>query len=700
MPPTADHPQSDFIKRAEALVIANLAEEAFGVSELADALSMSRSNLLRKIKKETELSASQFIREIRLRESAALLKQNTLSVSEVAYAVGFSSVSYYIKCFRELYGYPPGQHLQQPAQIQVSSVALKEELPSPPTNNAPMPVERPKLWWLGAGVALVAIILLSIWWFPDSDYPELDREKSIAVLPFSNESSDSSNLYFVNGLMESTLGNLQKIEGLRVVSRTSSEKYRGSRKSIREIAEDLEVAYVVEGSGQKVGDQVLLNIQLIDAQSDRPLWTEQYQRRVQDIFDLQKEIAEGIAESIKVFISPSALVQIERKPTESIEAYDYFLQGLAFLHKRGQEDLWEAIRLFTLATEQDKHFALAFANIAMSYYLLDLYQEEKQYAEEINTYADKALLHDPKSDIGLIAKAAYYLQSKQYRLALPHLEKSLEYNPNSIGALQMLADFYAFQQPNTAKYLEYALMGIQRNTANVDSVARSYLCVQLSNAFLQNGFFEEALAYVDQALLLFPDNYFAPYLRTFVRFAADGNYERTKQDLLAIHAMDTSRLDVIQDIAKIYFAQGQHDSAFYYYQILENRRKAFGLKVYMHENVKMAYLYKEQGLLQEAEELFAQYQAHVVEETTVYKEAFKAVEFAYLGEEDAAIAELRKFAGAQNIQYWFLLLAEEPLLDGLRDRAAFKEIFKELEQSFWKNHGLLETRFKAKGLLQ
>src|SRR5690606_24825990 len=107
---------------------------------------------------------------------------------------------------------------------------------------------------------------------------EDQTERSIAVLPFKNDSADSTNVYLINGIMESTLSNLQKIGNLRVISRTSTEKYRDSKKTIKEMADELNVDYFVEGSGQKIGEQILLNIQLVDAVNDRHLWSKQYRR--------------------------------------------------------------------------------------------------------------------------------------------------------------------------------------------------------------------------------------------------------------------------------------------------------------------------------------------------------------------------------------------------------------------------------------
>ncbi len=335
-----------FIDKAEALIVENLSNEQFGVSELAKAMNMSRSSLLRKVTKHTRLSASQFIRKIRLQKGMELLKQNSLTVSEISYQVGFGSTSYFIKCFREQYGYPPGE-------VGKGTVPIEDEREKGQTK-----VLRRYRWSILAGTSAL-LCVISFWLFNKKDaVHDLEIEKSIAVLPFKNESSDTSNLYFVNGLMESALYNLQKIEDLRVVSRTSVEKYRNSKMGIPAIAEELNVNYVVEGSGQRNGNQVLLNIQLIDASTDRPIWVEQYSREVDDIFTIQKEVAQKIAAAIQAVVTPAELQQIEKKPTENLVAYDYYLQALD-PYNVGTKEGWEkAIPLFEKAIENDSQVCL------------------------------------------------------------------------------------------------------------------------------------------------------------------------------------------------------------------------------------------------------------------------------------------------------------------------------------------------------
>ena len=274
--------ENEFISRITAIIEENITNEQFGVSELAREIGMSRSNLLRKIKKLTNLSVSQFIRQVRLKNAMEMLKENSANVSEVSYRVGFSSTSYFIKCFREFYGYPPGEVGKQrgnQAEPDKGGTPGKKRI---------------------AIISGVFILLLSgalLIFVVNSDEPvPSGQEKSIAVLPFKNDSNDSTNIYIINGLMESLLDNLQSIEDLRVISRTSVEKYRHNPLTIPEIARELNVSYLVEGSGQKIGNQILLNIQLIEASTDKHLWAERYKREATDIFELQLEVATSIAE--------------------------------------------------------------------------------------------------------------------------------------------------------------------------------------------------------------------------------------------------------------------------------------------------------------------------------------------------------------------------------------------------------------------
>ena len=690
-----------FIEQAEAIILDNIANEQFGVSELADHMHMSRSNLLRKIKKQTQGSASQFIRQIRLHKSMELLEQTELSVSEISYQVGFGNNSYFIKCFREHYGYSPGEFRK--GIIEKATTSIKN-------NSEARDKQKPKKnifkqYHLQIVIAISLIIGLAVVLFFNkqqntSVIANSDINKSIAVLPFKNMSSDSTNLYFVNGLMESTLNNLQKIEDLRVISRTSVEKYRNTNKTISEIAEELNVNYVVEGSGQRVDDQVLLNIQLIDASNDTPIWGEQYSHKVIDVFSLQNAVAKKITNAIEAKVTPAELALIEKKPTENVLAYDYYLKALEPFQEGTKEGLEKAILLFEKAIENDSQFALAYSNIAISYYYLDLYQVEKRYTAIINENADKALLYDSKSDISLIAKALYYIHNNEYRLALPHLEKALDYNPNSSSVINMLSDLYARAIPNTAKSLKYALKGIQLDIAANDSIGKSYIYLNLSNAFIQNGFQVEALKYINLSLDYNPKNYYAPYLKIFIQYAQHQNIQKTTKLLVEEWKKDTTRLDIMQEVAKFHYFQEEYDSAYYYYKKYVTLKEKNGLDIYPQEDLKIGIVFEKMGLTQQAANFYSAYAKYCEHDESIYQPASLASKYANEGKFNQAIEQLKIFASKNNYQYWILLFLEkDPLMKPLKNYPEFNAIVQKIKNRFWENQKQLKQSLKDNKLI-
>lgn len=863
----ASYNTESFVDQAESIILENISNEQFGVSELAEAMNTSRSNLLRKIKQQTQLSASLFIRKVRVEKSMEILGQTSLTVSEVSYKVGFGSTSYFIKCFREYYGYPPGevgkrgasdknqggastrnrqlvaimftdikgytslmqtdekkgvayrerhrevfdtttkkyngrilqyfgdgtlstfpsaidavrcgiemqlafkQEPKVPIRVGIHSgdiIVTEEEIIGDSVNiaarieslanagsvyisdkvydevknqddlitasmgvhklkNITKPIEvyavsnqqlgiieipkptvikgNPSLKWsiMAVGILLIGVLTYSLGIFNRKsglDSATSWGDKSIAVLPFKNDSGDSSNLYFVNGLMESMLNNLQKIKDLRVISRSSVEKYRTNEKTIPEIAEELHVSYIVEGSGQKIGDQILLNIQLIEASTDRHLWAEQYDREFVDVFELQNDVARNIVNSIEVIVTPLELELIQKKPTESLLAYDYYLRALGPLNSQTPDGLGQAIGLLEQAIEEDPEFALAHANIAISYYLLERTQVEKEHTEEINSYADKALLYDSKSAESLIAKYFYYVQTMEYELALPHLEKALEYNPNSSFAIQMLADFHFRIIPNSGKYLEYALKGGQLDVAASDSVTLSYLYLNLGNAFIQNGFVDEAIVYIDKSLNHFPENYFAPYVKALIMYAKERDLERGKQSLLKEWKRDTSRLDILQEVANFYYYEEDYDSAFYYFKKFVTARETNGLNLYPQADIWIGRVYEKMGLVEQSMEFYRSYAEYCEKDESIYRSMSLAMKFANEGEIDRAIEQLNIFSRQDNFQYWTLVFLEvDPLMNPLRGNPAFDEAFEKIEYRFWENQSRLKESLEEEGLI-
>ncbi len=678
---------NDFINKTTEIIEENLSNERFGVSELADKTGMSRSNLLRKIKKLTKLSASQFIRQVRLKNAMEMLRKGSLNVSEVSYKVGFGSISYFIKCFREYYGYPPGEAANRDANDDDPPATVKLK-------------RKGIIYLIGSAVLVVSLAIVLFAIFRSSSPGQEELEKSIAVLPFINDSEDPSNVYIINGLMESILNNLQKIEDLRVISRTSVEKYRNASKTIPEIGRELDVNYFVEGSGQKIGDQILLNIQLIEAQRDKHLWTEQYNREAKDIFMLQQEIAKNIADRIEAIITPEEEARINKIPTDDLVAYDYFLKGLDLMYRGGRENLEAAIGNFQTAIEHDGEFARAYAGIAISYFFLDIYQVEKQYSARINSYADKALLFDPQLPQGLVAKALYHMNMAEYEEAVPYLEKALEYNPNSAMVINALSDFYTSYIPNTEKYLEYALKGIRLDIAANDSATASIIYLHLSNALIQSGFVNEAEKYINRSLEYDPDNLYSEYVKAYILYAGNRDLRQTKELLIKALEKDTTRLDIMQETAKICYFMRDFEGAYKYYQKFNGIREAWNLDIYRHENAKIGYVLAEMGLAEESEKYLNDFLDYAEYDNSIYRPLNLAAYYSYKGETEKAIEQLRLFSQQENYHYWIIVFMEmDPLMDNLKDHPEFRKIFNIIEVNFWKHHKQIKTSLKEKGLL-
>ena len=352
----------EFIRKLTDIVLANLSDENFVVDKLASEAGISRITIHRKLRSIKNQDASQFIREIRLQRAMELLKKNAGTASEIAFMVGFGSPAYFNKCFHEYFGYPPGHIKKEGFHKTEKANLLKEDSQNKPN-------------WRSYGFLFSIILILAgllsvgyIFLFSNShdEDPDLAPEKSIAVLPFINDSPNDSNQYFINGIMEDILNDLQSIGDLRVLGRNSVEHYRIRTKSIPEIAKELGVNYIVAGSGQKSNNTIRLNIELLKTSNEERIWGKPYEQELhgaEDIFRIQSQIAESIASELKAVITPTEKELIEKNPTANLDAYEDYLQGIVYLRKLTKQDLEIALQYFEQAIKKDPEYARAYTGI-------------------------------------------------------------------------------------------------------------------------------------------------------------------------------------------------------------------------------------------------------------------------------------------------------------------------------------------------
>ena len=358
-------------------------------------------------------------------------------------------------------------------------------------------------------------------------------EKSIAVLPFENLSDDKANAYLAEGIQDEILTRLSKIADLKVISRTSTQHYKSAPGNLPEIAKQLGVAHILEGSVQKRGDAVRVNVQLIKAANDSHLWADTFDRKLIDVFFVESEVAKAIAEQLRVRLTGREEQILAAKPTENVEAYDAYLRGLAYNLKTAttpanslgaQKYLREAVRL-------DSKFAVAWALLsyvdARGYLQLTL-QPTTALREEARQAAETALTLQPNLGEALMAMGYYrYACLKDYDTAVRYFEQARHALPNSSRIPESLA--YLERRRNhwdqSESYFNEAERLDPRNVSLLTQYAQTYICLRR---------FPEALRKLDQVLNIVPDD-----LDTLVQKAsiaqAEGDLPQAAMLLALLH---------------------------------------------------------------------------------------------------------------------------------------------------------------------
>jgi TolB-like protein/Flp pilus assembly protein TadD len=257
--------------------------------------------------------------------------------------------------------------------------------------------------------------------------------KSIAVMPFDNLSGDPQNAYFSEGVQDEILTRLAKIAELKVISRTSTQRFKSAPTDLRQIAQQLGVANILEGSVQKANDQVRVNVQLINALTDAHLWADTYDRKLTDIFAVETEIAKAVADVLKAKLTGSEEHVIAARPTENTEAHQLYLKGRFFWNKRTGNDLKKSIDYFQQAIAADPNYALAYAGVADGYVWLPGYTvgTPRDCYPKAAAAAKRALeLDDTLAEARTSLALAFWLYNFDFSQAIREFQRAIELNPN------------------------------------------------------------------------------------------------------------------------------------------------------------------------------------------------------------------------------------------------------------------------------
>jgi TolB-like protein/Flp pilus assembly protein TadD len=330
-------------------------------------------------------------------------------------------------------------------------------------------------------------------------------EKSIAVLPFDNLSRDPDNAYFAAGVQEEILTRLAKIAELKVISRTSTQRYQSKPRDLTEIANQLGVTNILEGSVQKVADQVRVNVQLVNAKTDSQLWADSYDRKLTDILSVESEVAKAVADQLQATLTGHEEQVIAAKPTDSTEAYDAYLRGLAYTLKTfpTRPNTLAAQKYFKEAVRLDPKFALSWALLsyvdARGYITLSL-QPTVALREEARQAAETALALQPNLGEAVLAKGSYYYYClKEYDTAVRYFEEARQLLPNSSRISELLA-YLARRRGQWDRSEAYF-----NEAERLDPLSASLL-VQRATNYVCLRRFPEALRKFDEALNITPDD--------------------------------------------------------------------------------------------------------------------------------------------------------------------------------------------------
>jgi TolB-like protein/AraC-like DNA-binding protein/Flp pilus assembly protein TadD len=527
--------EQEFISKLTQITLDHLEDEHFGGKELALAIGMNRSTLYRKMQGITENNISQFIREIRLKKAFDLLQYDNLTAAEVAYRVGFGSPAYFSKCFHDFFGFTPGEVKKKLAE---GALPALEETQNADNNfvaekKAPVAFGLKKKTYLIAALIVMGVLIFSSVSFLLERKGTFNsrlsiQEKSIAVLPLKNLSDDPDNQYFADGITEDILNHLFRIGDLRVISRTTADRFRDSDLPSHEIAKSMGVNYLLEGSVRKDGDKVRITVQLIDGKSDRHLWSENYDRQLADIFLIQSEIAQTIARELEAVITPQEKTLIEKVPTRNMEAYNYYLIGNNYYWRSyDKQDYSIAISLYTKAIELDPEFALAYIRLAICHSAVYWFHFDRSYERVAKTREaiDAAIRIDHElPEIHMALGHYYYWCLLDYEKALQEFslaETKLRNNPECIF---MKASVYR-RAGNWKSAREKLLLAYELDPGSTQ------IPQNIAATFFLLGEFREAEEFFNKATFLSPTFIEPYYFKTLMFFKWKGNTAQARETI-------------------------------------------------------------------------------------------------------------------------------------------------------------------------
>jgi len=676
----------ELLHKIKKIVEENLHDEHFGVSELAAALGMSRSYLHRKVNAVTKTSVSQLIRQIRLKKAKKFLRETSFTVSEVAYKVGFNSVTYFNKCFRDYYGYPPGQ---------VNSRNETEEKPTIPFSKKLIHKKN----FIPTVVILFLFVVL-IYVLAGIKGKNQNLEKSIAVLIWKDNSLNQNDKHIINTINNYVHSGLQKVGCLTVSSRRAVLIYEKELKTPKEIHKELKVDLILDARGFISKNRLELTVELIDAKSGNEVWGETFYENLDEIIGFKPELTKKIInEGLNITLTKEEKRKIEKVVTQDIEANKFYSMGLQQLNlaqcnymcnHQPQElvkHLEKAKDHFKNAIDIDSTLSPAYANLARIYYFMGIADQDTNYRDQIISNAADAYKHDINSEDALIAQAYSCLIDDKHELAIDFLEEAVQVNPNSSEAIGRLVNIYGFRLRQANHFVRYAMQNVQINNGiTEDQLTSATINYCASTALSRLAFFKEAEPFFHNVLEIMPNHSAAFSGLAFNRLYSDP--ERIEKTLNFY----------VNNFPKGGYSGGFDSQVGYMYYLMEDYNNAYdNFKIQLEQQGKfghVSHLLSFYQTLQKLgnEEEIKKYEGHFQTRMDNYKsprhmDFYLSVWYSLRGENEKALEHLENVSHSVVSSYKLIYeLYHASFFEDIKTDNKFLELREKIEEDFWEQH--------------
>ena len=556
------------------------------------------------------------------------------------------------------------------------------------SNKQRIHIYKPYLFIIGLIVLTISVFL----YYHSQENPAVEPEKSIAVIPFKNLSSNQDEQYLADGMMDAIINHLQKIKELEVRSRTSVEQFRNPTQSLPEIGKKLNVNYIIEGSFQKVGEEANLVVQLIMTKDDKHIWAKEYKRNWSDIFSVQSEVANSVAVELKMILTREEKEKIHKIPTNSLYAYDFYLRGkeyhINYWFSQDEQDFKNAIRLYRHALSLDPEFTQAYTDMSWTFWWRYNWKKEPNsvnYLDSAVDYCNLALSIDPNLSDGYTLRGLYNTITNKEEAALTDLHYAISLNPNDARAYRFLGLLYHGRFDYVQSIINYS----KAEKLEHDSYELLILKGKMTEFYLDIGDYTSAELTINEMITLAPDHPTGyPYMWLGWLNSVQGKFDNAIEAYQKVLQLFPENNFFLRKQAETYAYIKRFSESAEYWMKAREKMNVDGLNIRRY-NHRYAYTLWMNGKKRDAEQIFNEFISDCKEwisgDSVTENSGISynlAGTYSFLGNKEEALKWLEKqenegftiqdFPGFLYAYENFILF--DPLFENIRNEEKFKRI--------------------------